>query len=75
MACASHEKVVNHLFEKYREETVDMGLAANGSVVQVLASEDGATWSIIMTHPNGKTCMIATGEMWEHLKLVKGEAS
>ena len=47
-----------------------MGLAANGSVLEVLASKDG-TWTILITSPNGTSCVVAVGDSWEALKANK----
>lgn len=42
-----------------------MGLASNGSVLEILTSRSGESWSILVTMPNGMTCLIASGENWE----------
>ena len=44
-----------------------MGLANNGGVIEILSSKTGNSWTIILTMPNGTTCMIAAGENWESL--------
>ena len=45
-----------------------MGLASSGGVVEVVASEDGTSWSIIVTLPGGVTCLVASGEDWETIE-------
>jgi len=52
-----------------------MGLANNGGVVQILSSLSGTSWTIILTMPNGVTCMIAAGENWEALSILSKLAS
>ncbi len=47
-----------------------MGLANNGGVIEVLSSGSGNTWTIIITMPNGVTCLLAAGEGWESLPLI-----
>ena len=56
-------------------DPVAMGLANNGGVIEILSSPRGATWTIILTMPNGVTCMIAAGENWEFLHVTRGEKS
>ncbi len=35
---------------------------------------DKGTWSLLVTHPNGQSCLVAAGEAWENLPLpVKGQ--
>ncbi len=43
-----------------------MGLASNGAVIEVLASPSGS-FTIILTQPNGLSCVMAAGENWENL--------
>jgi len=42
-----------------------MGIANYGGLVEILSSQSGTSWTIILTMPNGVTCMIAAGENWE----------
>ena len=64
--CGQRDAVITGLEKRYAEKPISMGLANNGTVVEVYASETG-TWTIIMTHPNGLSCLVAAGEGWEDL--------
>lgn len=66
MLCGERAKVVAGLEKGYEETPTSMGLASNGAVVEVLASPSG-TFTIIITQPNGLTCLMAAGEDWEDL--------
>ncbi len=74
-ACADRAVALAHLTVKYGEAPVAVGLASNGGFVEVLVGPDGATWSILITMPNGVTCLIAAGENWEAVKSVPGEGA
>lgn len=65
--CTERSEVVNQLSSQYSEAPVAMGIANNGGVVEILSSKTGTSWTIILTMPNGVTCMIAAGENWESL--------
>jgi hypothetical protein len=65
--CTERSEVVNQLSSQYSEAPVAMGIANNGGVVEILSSQTGTSWTIILTMPNGVTCMIAAGENWESL--------
>jgi hypothetical protein len=69
-ACTKRSDVVDHLAGKYKEAPVAIGLANNGGVVEVLSSQSGASWTIIITMPNGTACMVAAGENWEKVPTV-----
>jgi hypothetical protein len=64
--CNDRSAIMKYLRNKYAEAPVAMGLAANGSVLEVLASPSGS-WTIMVTSPKGHTCVVASGKAWETL--------
>lgn len=70
LKCGDRGEALTHLSNKYQEAPVAVGLATNGGVVEVLSTQDGATWTIIVTMPNGKSCLIAAGQDWESVEPV-----
>ena len=67
MVCSERDKFLKRLGEKYLEAPVAMGLAANGMILEVLASAKG-TWTIIVTKPDGLSCAVASGKAWEKIE-------
>lgn len=63
--CGPREKVVETLAQKYKENRRSIGLATQGRVMEVYASEESGTWTIVVTMPNGMTCLIASGQAFE----------
>lgn len=70
MACGDRTDILTSLEGKYEEAPVAMGLSNTGGVIEVLSSPEGNTWTIIMTDPNGLSCLIAAGEYWEAAKKI-----
>ncbi len=68
--CSKRDKFTSFLAKKYKEVPKAMGLVSNSGMMEVYVSEQG-TWSILMTAPNGITCLIAAGNNWQGLKLAK----
>lgn len=66
--CGTRSNFLDKLSSQHRENPVAMGLAANGSMLEVLASNDG-TWTILITSPNGTSCVVAVGDNWEALRV------
>ncbi len=56
--------VLGHLAKKYGEAPVAIGVTDKGGLVEVLTTGDGNTWTIIVSMPNGTSCMVAAGEGW-----------
>lgn len=68
--CGQRTTVLDFLSAKYSEKPIAMGIAANGGLIEVLTSTDGTTFTIIVTMPEGETCMVAAGEGWEDLPML-----
>ncbi len=67
IACSKREDVMKHLAAKFSEAPVAVGLANNGGVIEVLSTGNGSTWTIIITMPDGMSCLVAAGQEWETL--------
>lgn len=72
--CSSRANVLKQLSSKYSESPTAIGLAKNGGVVEVLTSTEGGTWTIIVTMPDGTSCMVAAGQDWETLPKIAARA-
>lgn len=62
--CYNHDKVISRFAAVYDEAPVAAGLTQDGRMVEVLSSGDGQTWTIIISKPNGETCVLLSGEGW-----------
>ncbi len=67
--CDQRARVIGHLAQKYQEAPVAIGVTASGGMVEVLTSGDGGTWTIILSDPNGTSCLVAAGEGWRALRF------
>ena len=75
-ACAPRADVLEALTKGYTEQAKGMGLASNGNIVELFAGKDGASWTIVVTLPNGMSCPVFDGEGWEKLAIkVAGRVS
>ena len=63
--CGERSQIVERLQQKYGETRRSVGLAANSGVVETFASTDTGSWTIVITLPNGRTCLVAAGEAFE----------
>jgi len=65
--CAPRQAVLDRLAVGYGETRQSVGLGANNQVVEVFASDATGTWTITVTLPDGLTCLVASGQAFEHL--------
>lgn len=62
--CASREELRSTLEQRFAEAPVAAGKADHNAVVELFADIDGATWTIVVTGPNGQSCILTTGTDW-----------
>lgn len=68
--CDQRDSVLRILQQKYKEAPVAVGVTHNGGLVEVLSTGTGKTWSIIVTTPQGMSCLVAAGEGWRAMEPV-----
>ena len=68
--CNQRDSVLAMLQSKYQEQPVAVGVTNNGGLVEVLSAGDGETWTIIITTPQGVSCLVAAGEGWRGVEQV-----
>ena len=69
VSCSQRDKIVSLLAAKYKEAPVAVGVNGKGGLVEVLSSEHGHTWTIIVTSAEGLSCVVAVGEGWRTKEL------
>ena len=62
--CNTREAVLETLATNYNEEPIAVGVTNSGGLIEVLTDSDGKTWTIIMTSPQGNSCLVVAGENW-----------
>ena len=73
--CDSRDIVLQILQERYKEAPVFMGVTHNGGLIEVLTSEGGSSWSVVVTIPGQDegppiSCLVAAGEGWRAMEAV-----
>jgi hypothetical protein len=63
--CGKRDIVVTQLTEKYGETRRGMGVANNNSVMEMFASDSSGSWTITVTMPDGRMCLVASGQGYE----------
>ena len=62
--CADRGVITDRLEANYGEKFAGGGLRNSNSIFEVWMSSETGTWTIIMTQPNGKSCVMAAGTDW-----------
>lgn len=71
LPCHNATEIAKQLNSKYDEAPVAFGVQSNGNLLQVYASKDQGTWTVVSTTPTGVSCIVAAGKRWESLPYLK----
>lgn len=66
--CNERDNVLSLLAKKYQETPIAAGVTNTGGLVEVLTDGKGGSWTIIVTTPQGMSCLVAAGEGWRKLE-------
>ncbi|TCK99780.1 hypothetical protein BXY66_3484 [Shimia isoporae] len=76
--CADRNRVVERLANKYSEVLTAGGLQGattnQTTLVEVWASEKTGTFTVILTNPQGVSCIVAAGTDWRQGQLLQSDA-
>lgn len=70
--CHSHRDLAAMLDQKFAEQPAALGLQADGQLIEVFVARDGTSWTIVLTRPDGWSCIVAVGENWESVQGPNG---
>ena len=62
--CADRTTITERLTSGYGEKFAGGGLRNAESIFEVWMSDDSGTWTILMTSPDGQSCVMAAGTNW-----------
>lgn len=66
--CGTRADLLKQLTQRYSEAPVGIGLSNTGALVEILTNDTGSSWSIMVSQPNGTSCLVAAGQEWQQLK-------
>ena len=63
--CGDRTAIIERLETGFGESRTGAGLSTQNGIVEVFASEETGTWTIILTLPTGQSCLVAAGNSWQ----------
>ena len=66
--CAAHDDVMNGLAVNFAETRQSIGMASDQTLMELYANTDAGSWTLIVTLPNGMSCLVASGTDYETVK-------
>jgi len=68
--CGARDAVVDMLGARYGETVRSVGLAGTNRIVEVFASDETGSWTIVVTNAAGVTCLVASGQHYAEVAAV-----
>jgi len=63
--CAPRDHLIQRLADVYGETRKGFGLRSDHVVIEIYASDETGTWTLLATRPDGVSCAMAVGEAWQ----------
>ncbi len=70
-ACVTREAATKQLEKQFSEKVV--GLANAGKAMFELFVSEKGSWTVVVSEPNGRSCVLASGESWQRLPPLIGD--
>lgn len=64
LPCAARDEIVREITQHFKETPEATGVTPQGMLVEVFVSK-ARSWTILLTTPQGMSCIAAVGENWE----------
>ncbi len=64
ITCNARAEIVKDLKGGYSETPIALGVTSAGTVMELWQAAGGATWTIVVTLPNGDSCVVGAGNDW-----------
>lgn len=71
--CNERDDVLELLGKKYGETASAVGVTNTGGLLEVLNDPKDGSWTIILSTPQGMSCLVAAGEGWRNMEQINDE--
>ena len=71
--CTKRMEMVKKLNERFGESRQSIGLTPGGQALEFFAHPETGTWTILLSSPNGTSCMMASGHAYQAIKDPAGQ--
>lgn len=73
--CLPRAAMVKALAEQHGEALAGGGLQSDSRLIEVWRATETGTFTVIVTRPDGVSCILVTGQHWHDITAPRGEPS
>ncbi|MGI9424064.1 MAG: hypothetical protein ACR2PA_12795 [Hyphomicrobiaceae bacterium] len=70
--CGPRDQALRQLEHHHSEQVFGRGLAPDGTAMMELFVSKSGSWTVLVSRPDGRSCIIAAGESWHQIKPLVG---
>jgi len=67
--CGQRDDLTAQLSQRFMEQLTAGGLQNASNVVEIWTSPENGTWTMLLSHPDGISCVVGSGTSWETLTI------
>ena len=71
-SCRPHDEMAFFLAEGWGESLQSIGIDGAGAIVEVFASPETGSWTLVLSKPGDLSCIVASGSDWEAVNAPSG---
>ncbi len=71
--CAPRDRAVVQLEKQFEENVSGRGLTLNGKKMFELFISEKGSWTMLISDPQGRSCVVASGEYWQGITALVGD--
>lgn len=71
--CVMRDAAAERLEKQFGERVQGRGLANAGQAMFELFVGEKGSWTMVVSDPKGRSCVIASGDNWQQLQSLRGE--
>ncbi len=65
LTCLDREMLIQRLVTRYNESLNGAGMQGPKIILEIWSSEDSGSFTILVTKPDGQSCIVASGLNWQ----------
>ena len=73
--CEQHAAMIKKLDREFHELRVAVAMNQYGWLIELFEADDGKTWTLVGTRPNGPACVFGVGNDWQNVAPALGHPS
>jgi hypothetical protein len=62
--CLPRDDMLAGLAKRYNEAPMAGAVTYDGNLIELVSTPDGLTWTLIITTPDKRSCIVSNGESW-----------